>query len=87
MVRADNRKNTRVETASADGFTTEPALPFFLERYARAYRIQLDRFIHAVGGGRGSLPLGVDGLRALQLADAAQESLETGRAVEIRYEI
>ena len=85
MVRADNRKNTRVERASSEGFTTEPALPFFLERYARAYRIQLDRFIHAVGGGRAGLALGLDGLRALQLAEAAQESLDTGRAVEIGY--
>ena len=85
MVRADNQKNTRVEKATVGGFTTEPALPFFLERYAKAYRIQLDRFIHAVGGHRVDLPLGLDGLRALQLAEAAQESLETGRAVEIGY--
>ena len=85
MVRADNRKGTRVEKASSEGFTTEPALPFFLERYAEAYRIQLDRFIHAVGGGCADLPVGLDGLRALQLAEAAQESLESGRAVEIGY--
>ena len=85
MVRADNQKNTQVEKATTGGFTTEPALPFFLERYAKAYRIQLDRFIHAVGGHRVDLPLGLYGLRALELAEAAQESLETGRAVEISY--
>ena len=85
MVRADNRTGTRVENASSEGFITEPALPFFLERYAAAYRIQLDRFIHAADGGCADLPLGLDGLRALQLAEAAQESLKSGRAVEIGY--
>ena len=85
MVRADNRTRTRVEKATTEGFTTEPLLPFFLERYATAYRIQLDRFISAVGGEDVDLPLGHDGLRALQLAEAAQESLESGRAVEIRH--
>ena len=44
MVRADNQKD-KVEKATTEGFTTEPALPFFLERYAKAYRIQLDRFM------------------------------------------
>ena len=45
MVRADNQTSTKVEVADANGFATEPALPFFLERYEDAYRIQLDRFL------------------------------------------
>lgn len=81
MVRADNQTSTKVELANADGFATEPALPFFLERYADAYRIQLDRFLRAASGDALSVPDGADGLSALQLADAAQESLETARPV------
>jgi myo-inositol 2-dehydrogenase/D-chiro-inositol 1-dehydrogenase len=83
MVRADNQTSTKVELANADGFATEPALPFFLERYADAYRIQLDRFLRAASGESLSVPGGADGLCALQLADAAQESLDTGRPVRL----
>ncbi|MDA0680987.1 MAG: inositol 2-dehydrogenase [Proteobacteria bacterium] len=82
MVRADNQTKTKVEVASASGFATEPALPFFLERYANAYRIQLDKFLRVVSGENLELPGGPDGLRALQLADAAQQSLETGLPVK-----
>lgn len=81
MVRADNQTETKVEKATGAGFVTEPALPFFLERYADAYRIQLDRFIRAANGENVSLPGGEDGLMALKLADAAQKSLDTGQPV------
>jgi myo-inositol 2-dehydrogenase/D-chiro-inositol 1-dehydrogenase len=60
------------------------ALPFFLERYADAYRIQLDKFLRAVNGEQVDLPGAADGLRALMLADCAQESLDTGAPVAIR---
>lgn len=83
MVRAGNCRQTRVETANASGFRREPALPFFLERYADAYRIQLDRFIRALGGEDIALPGGLDGLRALELADAAQRSADAGQPVSL----
>lgn len=83
MVRADNQTETKVEVANASGFATEPALPFFLERYADAYRIQLDKFLLAASGESVNLPGGSDGLRALQLADAAQQSLESGLPVTL----
>ena len=83
MVRAANQRDTLVEVANQDGFAREPALPFFLERYADAYRIQLDRFLRAVNGERIALPGGDDGLRALQIADAAQRSSETGVPVAL----
>jgi len=83
LVRADNQTETQVEVANASGFSTEPALPFFLERYSDAYRIQLDKFLRAAGGENLDLPGGTDGLRALQLADAAQQSLESGLPVSV----
>lgn len=83
MVRADNQTETKVQTATGAGFVTEPALPFFLERYADAYRIQLDRFIRAATGENVSLPGGADGLMALRLADAAQESLDSGQPTKL----
>jgi myo-inositol 2-dehydrogenase/D-chiro-inositol 1-dehydrogenase len=83
MLRAGNVLPTTVELADATGFRTDPVLPFFLERYATAYRAELGAFIAAVGGGTAARPNGEDGLRALQLADAALESSRTGRTVHL----
>jgi myo-inositol 2-dehydrogenase/D-chiro-inositol 1-dehydrogenase len=84
MLRAGNATATRVEMASASGFLTEPALPFFLERYRTAYRLEMDDFLRAVRGEDHALADGNDGLRALLLADAAERSRRTGRRVELR---
>jgi myo-inositol 2-dehydrogenase / D-chiro-inositol 1-dehydrogenase len=83
MVSAGNHTATSVTLAGKQGYTTEPALPFFLERYADAYRLELDDFINALDGKQVQLATGEDGRRALLLADAAQKSLTTGAAVQI----
>jgi myo-inositol 2-dehydrogenase/D-chiro-inositol 1-dehydrogenase len=83
MVRAGNVRPSRVELANGEGFHKDPVLPFFLQRYADAYRLQMDKFLRAVNGENVDLPQGPDGLRALQLADAAQSSHESGRPMMI----
>ncbi len=83
MASAGNCRETQVETANAAGFARDPVLPFFLERYADAYRIQLDKFVRSLGGEDLDLPGGADGLRALELADAAQRSLDQGQPVAV----
>ena len=52
LLRADNQTNTSVSVAGVSGTLTEPALPFFLERYADAYRLQLDKFLRAAATRR-----------------------------------
>lgn len=83
LARADNVPATTVETADAAGFTREPALPFFLERYAAAYRDELDEFLKALRGVPAQLATGADGRQALRLADAAQRSLESRAPVSL----
>lgn len=83
MLRAHNVPLTTVEKAGAHGFTTEPALPFFLERYAAAYRAEIDTFIQGVLTGAMLQPTGLDGLKALELADAATESAKSGKTVRL----
>ena len=83
MVRAGNERPSRVELANGEGFHKDPVLPFFLERYADAYRLQMDKFLRAVNGENIDLPQGPDGLRALQIADAAQKAHESGRPIMI----
>lgn len=83
LLRAGNMTQTTVESATASGFTTDPALPFFLERYAAAYRAELDAFIDALVDGKPITPDGSDGLKSLILADAATESAKTGKPVRV----
>ena len=48
MIRAGNIHRTTVEVANASGITADPVQDFFLERYADAYRAELDAFLDAV---------------------------------------
>ncbi len=83
LLTAGNIHETTVGFAGKHGFTTDPALNFFLERYANAYRNEVEAFIDAVTEGRAPSPSGLDGLKAQQLADAAQASLDTGKPVKV----
>ena len=83
LLRAGNVNASTVELANAGGFVSDPVLPFFLERYATAYRAELDAFIAAVTHGAAPLPNGDDGLPALLLADAATELARTGATIRL----
>jgi len=80
---AGNVVESTVTFAGAAGIVTEKPVPFFLERYAEAYRCELDHFIAAVTNNEPPSVGGSDGVKALALAEAALESLATGRAVAL----
>jgi myo-inositol 2-dehydrogenase/D-chiro-inositol 1-dehydrogenase len=82
MLRAENRTPTTVERATAAGVSRDKPLHFFLERYAEAYRAELDHFVTAVSKGEPLSVGGADGRAALALAEAALESSKTGRPVK-----
>lgn len=83
MVSAGNRRGTTVTVAGADGYRREPLLDFFMQRYADAYRRELECFVDTlVRGGRMS-PDGDDGLRALEIAMAAGRSARELRVVRL----
>jgi myo-inositol 2-dehydrogenase/D-chiro-inositol 1-dehydrogenase len=83
MLRAHNLHPTTVEKANGDGFASDPTLHFFLERYAAAYRAEMDTFVAGVTQGKPLAPTGEDGLKALILADAAEESAKSGKSVRV----
>ena len=83
MIHAGNVKETTVEFAGAAGFASDKVLNFFLERYASAYRAELDTFVEAVKSGAKPNPDGEDGLKANRLADAAYLSWKTGKRVAL----
>ncbi len=81
MLRAENVLENTVECATEAGFRRAPAQHFFLERYEAAYLAEMAHFIAALEQGQPPRPDITDGLRAQLLADAATESLKTGRPV------
>ncbi|MBV9520049.1 MAG: inositol 2-dehydrogenase [Hyphomicrobiales bacterium] len=81
MLRAGNIHETTVEHAGSKGFTTDRIENFFLERYAAAYRNELDAFLECVRSGQAPSPSGLDGLKAQLLADAATRSAASGKPV------
>jgi myo-inositol 2-dehydrogenase/D-chiro-inositol 1-dehydrogenase len=83
MLRAGNIHESTVEFAGGEGFMGDKILNFFLERYAGAYRAELDAFIRAVKSGEKPRPSGEDGLRANLLADAAYLSWRTKQRVSL----
>jgi myo-inositol 2-dehydrogenase/D-chiro-inositol 1-dehydrogenase len=83
MARAENVTPTTVEIMDKDGALTDKPLHFFLERYADAYRLELDHFLDCVIDGVAPLTGGREGRRALELADAALESVRTGKPVKV----
>ena len=83
MLRAGNIHLTTLERADSAGFT-EDLIPFsFIERYADAYRIEINAFLTAIENGEAPRASGRDGLMAQKLADAAAELLKAGQAVSI----
>jgi myo-inositol 2-dehydrogenase/D-chiro-inositol 1-dehydrogenase len=84
LLAAGNRHATTVTHADSKGYTSDPALPFFLERYAEAYRAELDAFVAGILDNAAMAPTGEDGLRAQLLADAATSSAKSGQPVTLK---
>ncbi|MDE0214465.1 MAG: inositol 2-dehydrogenase [Deltaproteobacteria bacterium] len=84
MLSAGNPVATTVTRADGSGFVTDPLNDFFMDRYADAYRLEMAAFCAVVRGGDVPYPNGHDGLAALAIADAASESLATGRTVPVK---
>ena len=83
MASITNHRETSLELAGENGFVREPLKAFFMERYMQAYASELDAFISAIANNRPPSPGGTDGLRALELADAATRSANEQRVVAV----
>ncbi|MCW5580568.1 MAG: inositol 2-dehydrogenase [Luteimonas sp.] len=80
MVRADNVLESTVQVFNEDGAAGDRLQNFFLDRYAEAYRREMDHFAGILDG---DMPLVgyADGVAALALAEAATRSAKTGEVV------
>ena len=84
MLQAGNQYATSVESWGAERTgAREPVLNFFIERYRQAYTSEVDAFVSSLEQGQPMSPDFSDGLQALRLAVAADESLRTGKVVDL----
>ncbi|MYL21602.1 inositol 2-dehydrogenase [Halobacillus litoralis] len=84
---ADNQTSTNLKYYHSGTVESDKPLPFFLERYNESFIHETEQFIASILQDR---PTGVqfeDGIMAQRIARAAQESYETGKPVQVNYEI
>ncbi len=82
MARAGNQLESQTGVWGEAGPAADRLQTFFLDRYAEAYRREMAHFAEVLGGATPLIGL-ADALAALALAEAAQESHETGRPVKL----
>ncbi|MFT3660826.1 MAG: inositol 2-dehydrogenase [Gordonia sp. (in: high G+C Gram-positive bacteria)] len=81
---ARNQHPTSVRFSGAQATESAPPIHhFFLDRYTPAYRAEFEAFVTALETSEKPSPGFGDGRAALVLADAAGESLRTGRTITI----
>lgn len=84
MLEAANQTSSSVRATGPFGAeTSDTYLRFFVERYRDAYLAEFDEFVRAVREQRPPSPGFADGRAALALAEAAVESVATGRTVTV----
>lgn len=79
MIQLKNILESSVVSSTDTGTTEEKPVFFFLERYAEAYASELRSFVAMMQNQQTDVPTGIDGKRALVLADAAVASLKSGK--------
>jgi inositol 2-dehydrogenase len=78
---ADNPGEVQLLTAAAPD--APDATPFFVRRFAAAYRAQIEHFVYCLEHHRQPSVGGADALAAFEIAMAATEAWHTGRSIEV----
>jgi myo-inositol 2-dehydrogenase/D-chiro-inositol 1-dehydrogenase len=83
MLQAGNHRPTEVVSSTAQSVSADKPEHFFLERYQRAYANEMAHFFESLAKGT-PIKTGIDdGVKALQLAEAATTSWREKRIVEL----
>jgi myo-inositol 2-dehydrogenase/D-chiro-inositol 1-dehydrogenase len=83
MLQAGNVRPTEVTAYSRTAVSSDVPEAFFLERYRAAYALEIAHFFAAVEQGEPVRTTVSDGLKALELADAATRSWQDGRIIQL----
>jgi myo-inositol 2-dehydrogenase / D-chiro-inositol 1-dehydrogenase len=83
MLQAGNHQPTEVVAATAQGVSHDKPEHFFLERYRVAYASEMAHFFAAIDDVTPVQTSILDGVKALELADAATHSWREKRVIEL----
>jgi myo-inositol 2-dehydrogenase/D-chiro-inositol 1-dehydrogenase len=83
MLQAGNHRPTEVTASGSSAVSTDLPEHFFLERYRVAYANEMAHFADALSSGKPVRTTIDDGVKALELADAATTSWRERRIVEL----
>ena len=73
MAKADNDRNSTVELNLKDNTQLDKMPWFFIDRYKQAYISELAAFHQSVANDKPLVVSGIDGLKAVQLAEACKK--------------
>ena len=82
-LRTENIPTHLLVQERGDGVVREKPLFFFVERYAQSYKNEWAHFVRVLNGEEKPAATGEDGRRALLLAEAAYQSLASGRRIDL----
>lgn len=82
-VTTENDLENEVKVLSADGVSSAKPTWFLMERYTQAFIFEDQAFVDAVLNDTEPLVKGIDGLKPVEIALAANKSLKEGRTVKI----
>jgi len=83
MLQAGNHAPTEVVASTASAITRDLPERFFLERYRAAYAAEIAHFLAVLAGKETVRTTVADGVKALELAEAATTSWREGRIVKM----
>ena len=86
MIISNNQTQSSVEKYTKDHtFAKDPVQFFFIERYEQAYKSQLEEFLSMITNKSQPKVTFEDGRRALIIANAAYESFNSGKVIDIKF--
>jgi myo-inositol 2-dehydrogenase/D-chiro-inositol 1-dehydrogenase len=83
LLQVGNVLETGVSFSGAKGILADPVQNFFLQRYERAYKREIEQFAAWIDKGENPSPNMFDGLQAQRLADAATEACFSGKTIRL----
>jgi myo-inositol 2-dehydrogenase/D-chiro-inositol 1-dehydrogenase len=81
LLQCGNHTPTEVVQWNASGIHADKPEAFFLQRYAAAYRLEIEHFFECLQSGAPFRTTVADGVAAQKLADAATQSAQSGQPV------
>ena len=83
LLQCGNHTPTEVVQWNAAGIHADKPEAFFLQRYAAAYRLEIEHFFECLQSGAPFRTTVADGVAAQKLADAATQSANSGQPVAL----